>query len=229
MELEKLAEHATKSCRHCHGKGFTGYNINKDKHLLCRCVKRNIKAKAENEVAEEKLDGSANGFNRVEIGTIKRWREEIALLKKKHVEAENEVASHPLKEKLDETLAVAEEEQKAITAKVNTAKKRRELAAVKDVLHAKTLAEIVRLKAVAKKHAARSAELNKEAERMEHEAAKTEKESRSHGLQRALSQAKKRYNQQTHKVGKQGREALARVEKLQKKLDATYPGHEDVE
>lgn len=229
LELEKLAEHATKSCRHCHGRGFTGYDISKDKHILCRCVKRNIKARAENEAAEERPDGSSNGFNRVEVGTIKRWREEIALLKKKHMKAEDEAASDPLKDKLDKATLAAEEEHKKIVAMANAAKKRRELAETTNILCNKTLAESERLKGVAKKHAAYADELLKEANKLEKDAAATGMESRTNGPQRALSQAMKRYRQQTHQSRKKGREAAKKAEKLQQKLDATYPGHENVE
>ena len=231
LQLENLAQEATPSCRHCHGRGHEGYNTKKDAHILCRCVKRNRRANQDVEAAVDEPGSEPrpfNGFNEIQIGTIRRMREEADLLDEKARKAVVEVGSHSLQAKVSAARVAAEEEQKSITAKVNTAREQRDLAVKEEgnVERCKRLIEGYKREANQSK--ARHVELTREADRLESDAAKAETTSRSQGLQRALTQIEKRFSQQTHSIAKKGREAAKRADRIRGHLESTYPGHEQV-
>lgn len=51
-----LRERAAPGCRHCHGRGYTGYKIGTDSYVVCRCVRRTLRRQllAEEEVKRPK-------------------------------------------------------------------------------------------------------------------------------------------------------------------------------
>jgi hypothetical protein len=169
-----------------------------------------------------------NGFNSIQVGTIRRMRGEAELLDERAKEAVERVAGLKINRLVDEAREVVEEEQKGITAKVNTARERRDRAVVEEENVERCKRLIEGYKRESNQSRARQIELTRLADRLDSEAAEVEVTSRSQGPQRVLSQLERRHHQQTHKAQKKGREAMKKAARIRQHLDAAYPGHGQV-
>jgi chromosome segregation ATPase len=221
MEIKE--EHIKKNCKACHGRGWVGFAQGTNKKVTCKCVINSMRKEDSSgwpSLYEKGGNGakSAGGENyqqqRLEQlkGLIQAELDQAELLK-----AEEE--RHPMVQRMQELRVQIEKEESHFKYQLTSASSCRMLAKSKS-----SEADGIRDRARALVREAdeldrEAARIHDEADQIEHEVATARAYSPQHGTMHQLKLAETEFNHDTKNLRKKAREAQARADKLQRRVD----------